>query len=94
MLDRLLNASAQDLMTPRALGTPRALWSGGLQVSRKKTYAAYRHDMKHPLRERVERFSEVESRRIRRIGTSPPQKFSSVMDELLIKTRARRDRAP
>ncbi|NOK09071.1 hypothetical protein [Corallococcus exercitus] len=57
---------------------------------RKKTYASYRQYMEHPLRELVEQFCEAEQER------SPdrdfdPRKFSSVMDELLLKTRARLD---
>ncbi|RYZ40128.1 MAG: hypothetical protein EOO71_17300 [Myxococcaceae bacterium] len=56
---------------------------------RKKTYASYRQYMEHPLRRIVEQFSEEEQ------ALSPdkdfdPRKFSSVMDELLLKTRARR----
>ncbi|RKH68483.1 hypothetical protein [Corallococcus aberystwythensis] len=56
---------------------------------RKKTYASYRQYMEHPLRELVEQFSEAEQ------ALSPdqdfdPRKFSSVMDELLLKTRGPR----
>ncbi|MCY1044533.1 hypothetical protein OV208_24650 [Corallococcus sp. bb12-1] len=57
---------------------------------RKKTYESYRQYMEHPLRQLVEQFSVAEQ------ALSPdkgfdPRKFSSVMDELLLKTRARRE---
>ncbi|OJT16276.1 hypothetical protein BO221_50915 [Archangium sp. Cb G35] len=56
---------------------------------RKKTYESYREYMEHPLRQTVEAFHEAEQ------ALCPdkdfnPRKFSSVMDELLRTTRAKR----